>query len=262
MKLEDYKNKKKEEAEKLLRKQSTHRHHCLKCLRSKKACLCSHLKPFETRFEFVILMHPKEAKKQTVGTGRYTHLSLTNSRIIVGENFDNNPEVQKILSDKTIQPFLLYPGENAVNVSTEKLNLGTYTGEKPLVFILDGTWPCAKSMMRDSKTLHKIPRISFDSNIESKFVIKHQPAKFCLSTIESVYLLIQALENQGIEESKEKSESLLKMLEEIVKFQVACANDPSKQSYRSRPEGYKKPEERKDSLRWEKRMIVFDEKNY
>lgn len=262
MKLEDYKNKKNKEAEKLKEEYSTHRHHCLKCLRSIKACLCSHLKPFKTRFEFVILMHPKEAKKQTVGTGRYTHLSLTNSRIIVGENFDNNSEVQTILNDKTIQPFLLYPGENAVNISNEKLDLESYSGEKPLVFILDGTWPCAKSMMRDSKTLHQIPRISFDSNIESKFVIKHQPAKFCLSTIESVYLLISALEEQNIEKTKDQSKSLLNMLEEIVKFQVECANDPSKQSYRSRPEGYKKPEERKDSLRWEKRMIIFDEKNY
>jgi DTW domain-containing protein YfiP len=262
MKLEDYKKLKAIQREKLKQEEATYRTYCLDCLRSLNACLCQHLDPFETKFEYVILMHPKEAKKQTVGTGRYTSLSLKNCRIIVGENFDDNNEVQNILANKSYYPFLLYPGDSAHNISKDKLDSSHYSGKRPLIFIIDGTWPCAKSMMRDSPSLHKLPRISFDSTIESKFVIKHQPAKYCLSTIESVYVLISELERQGLEKTDGKKEGLLNILEQIVKYQVDCANDPSRASYRKRVEGYKKPEERTDSARWEKRMILFEEKNY
>ncbi len=262
MKLSDYKKKKEIQKESLLKEESLHRTYCLKCLRSQNACLCSHLTPFKTTFEIVILMHPKEAKKQTVGTGRYTHLSLINSRIIIGENFDENKEVRKILEDQKYYPFLLYPGEDALNISKEKMDSKLFEGKIPLVFIIDGTWPCAKSMMRDSTCLHGVPRISFDNSIESRFVIKHQPAKYCLSTIESVYIVLSELEKQGLESSNGKKEGLINMLDQIVKYQVECAEDPNKNSYRKRTDGYKKPEERKESTRWEKRMILFEEKNY
>jgi DTW domain-containing protein len=262
MKLSDYLDKKLKLQREKEKEESLHRNYCLQCLRSKNACLCSHLKPFETKFEIVILMHPKEAKKQTVGTGRYTHLSLKNSRIIVGENFDEDKEVQSLLRDETFFPFLLYPGEKALNISKDKLSPETYQGKRPLIFIIDGTWPCAKSMMRDTKSLHHIPRISFDNSIESRFVIKHQPAKYCLSTIESVYIVLSELEKQGLEVTNGKKEGLIHMLDQIVKFQIQCAEDPNKSSYRKRTKGYKNPEERKEATRWEKRMVLFEEKNY
>ena len=262
MKLEEYRRLKKLREDKLKQDEASFRTYCLNCLRSLNACLCENLRPFETLFKYVILMHPKEAKKQTVGTGRYTYLSLKNSKIIVGENFEENKEVQKILRDTSLYPFLLYPGEKAHNITKDKLDSRIYSGKQPLIFILDGTWPCAKSMMRDSPSLHKLPRISFDNAIESKFIIKHQPAKYCLSTIESVYILISELEKQGLEKTEEKKEGLLNMLDHIVKYQVDCANDPNRASYRKREEGYKKPEERTESVRWEKRMILFEEKNY
>ena len=43
---------------------------CYKCLRSKENCFCRFLNPFDSGIKFVILMHPKEAKRQRTGTGR------------------------------------------------------------------------------------------------------------------------------------------------------------------------------------------------
>lgn len=262
MNLKKYKQKRDLEKKALELEYSKHRTHCLDCLRSVKACLCNGIESFSTQFEFRILMHPKEARKESVGTGRYTNIVLNNCKIIIGENFDDNKEVQNIIKGEKYYPFLLYPGSEAVNITYDNIDKNKYHGKAPLIFIIDGTWPCAKSMMRDSITLHDLPRISFDSNIESKFTIKHQPARYCLSTIESVYQLLSGLERQGLENTDNKKEMLLKTLDRMVAFQVECATDPSKNSYRKRDDGYKKPHERQSSKRWDHRMILFEEKNY
>ena len=90
---------------------------CQNCIRPLEACFCSHITPFETNFQFILLMHPKEFKKEPIGTGRYTNHALSNCRIIVDSKFDNNQELEEVLSDNSKQVFLLYPGENSINIS-------------------------------------------------------------------------------------------------------------------------------------------------
>ena len=260
MNLTQYKEKKQKELQSF--NAQKRRVHCLECMRPQKACLCHHIEPFETQTQFCILMHPMEAKKESVGTGRYTNKCLKNCRIIVGESFDEDKEVQKILKDESLYPMILYPGESSINISTTKINRDDFKGKTPLIFVIDGTWPCAKSMMRDSKSLHDLPRVSFDNNEESKFSIKHQPAKYCLSTIESVYKLISELEKQGLENVGAQKETMPHLLSELVKFQIKCANDPALQTYKRKRSSYKSPSERKNAKRWEQRKICFEDKNY
>lgn len=262
MRIEDYQKRKMSEAQKLAAADARKRFVCLDCLRPPVACLCKHIKAFATNIHFCILMHPKEARKQKVGTGRLTHLILKNSQIIVDENFDDNPHVQKILNGDEYEPYLLYPGKNSTNLTTDKFQFKEPTKKKPLIFILDGTWPCAKSMMRESRCLHHLPRLSFSHESTSRFVIKHQPAKYCLSTIESVYVLLSHLEALSLEETENKKENLLELLEQLVKFQIKCASDPNLNHYRrdrdcSRP--YKDPSERVNSKKWESRLICFEQ---
>jgi len=42
-------------------------------------------------------MHPKEYKREKIGTGLMTQLQLENSEIIVGIDFTNNKRVNEIL---------------------------------------------------------------------------------------------------------------------------------------------------------------------
>lgn len=226
---------------------------CYDCYRPKKNCLCKILEPFETTFKFVLLMHPKEAKKQPLGTGRLTNKALLNCEIIIDKTFDKNTKVQEYLQNPLYQPYLLYPGKNAHNLSKEPYKL---SHKIPLLFILDGTWPCAKSMLRDSPTLHNIPRLSFQSETISRFKIKQQPAKYCLSTIESVYEVLTLLEKQKIENTNGRKERLLFALDAMVEFQIKCANDPNLVSYK-RKKPYKGIEERKPSLKWQERSVCF-----
>ncbi|MFI5391325.1 MAG: tRNA-uridine aminocarboxypropyltransferase [Bacteriovoracales bacterium] len=231
---------------------------CTKCLRSIKSCFCSAIEPFPTNTDFRILMHPKEAKRQKVGTGRIANLCLENSKIIIGEQFQNNLEVNNLINSPHFHTLILYPGETSHNITQGPITFDP--NKKLLVFIIDGTWPCAKSMMRDSKNLHHLPRISFETNEISKFKIKHQPAKYCLSTIESIYHLLNGLEKWNLEQLEGKQKILPQALERIVDFQLKCAIDPKLSGYRRG--AFSDPSKRKDSIKWESRKICFDEKNY
>ncbi len=232
---------------------------CYSCFRSKKACLCDEISCFETKTKVVILIHPKEAKKQRIGTGRLTQKSLSNSMMIMGIDFSEDNLVNKLINDTTKRCFLLYPGEEAINLSqNEEFPKGD--DRENVIFVLDGTWPCAKKMLRESKNLQALPRVCFDSNESSKFSIKHQPAEGCLSTIESVSLLLEELSKQKVESLGNGPKSMIDTLDKLVKFQRECAADPKKPGYRRKP--YSVQEHRESFIRPKSRLFYFDKKNF
>jgi len=48
-----------------------------------------------------------EFKKEKVGTGRFSHLILKNSEIIVDIGFDENKRFQEVLNDPEYESYLL-----------------------------------------------------------------------------------------------------------------------------------------------------------
>ncbi|MCP4352033.1 MAG: DTW domain-containing protein, partial [Desulfobacterales bacterium] len=89
------------------------------CLPSKACDRVKNLgKKLQTKTRFIILMHPKEYKKEKNGTGHMTKLQLENSEIIVGVDFTNNNRVNEILAKENSCSFLLYPGKDNFNLST------------------------------------------------------------------------------------------------------------------------------------------------
>jgi len=89
-------------------------------MRPSSSCICKHINTIETKTRFTILMHPKEYKREKIGTGRMTQLQLENSEIIVGIDFTNNKRVNEILSKEENSHFLLYPGKDNFNLSERK----------------------------------------------------------------------------------------------------------------------------------------------
>ena len=176
-------------------------------------------------------MHPKEYKKEKVGTGRMTKLQLENSEIIVGVDFTNNNRVNEILTKENSCSFLLYPGKDNFNLSVRKSSeLNSFMGNRPHVFILDGTWPCARKMLKLSKNLQKLKRVSFDNKIELNLIIKQQPASLCLSTIESVYTVLNLLKKGDLEQCETKG--FLIPFEKMIEYQLDYLLNPNSKHYR------------------------------
>jgi DTW domain-containing protein YfiP len=184
-----------------------------------------------TRTRFVFLMHPKEFKQEKAGTGRLTHLCLPNSEIHMGIGFDEHEPVQELIRNPANAPMLLYPGENARNLSRGELTPSDLCGRQLVVFLLDATWGCARKMLKLSPCLQRLPRIMFTPSSPSRFVIKQQPEVGCLSTLEATHEVLLALERGGLDRYHLPNQ-LLGLFQRMQDFQIKCALDPKLGGYR------------------------------
>jgi DTW domain-containing protein YfiP len=198
-------------------------------------------------------MHPMEFKKEKVGTGRFSHLILKNSEVLVDINFDENKRLKEILNDERYETFILYPGFETIDLGTNDLKVKAK--KIPQFIVIDGTWPCAKKMMKLSTCLHHIPRVSFSSDRVSEFKVKHQPLPGCLSTVESIHQVLLDLNRMGLESTGENHENLMDVFRYTVNQQIELAQDPNRQGYRKKP--FSIPEERRISKKWENRLLFF-----
>ncbi len=196
-----------------------HRGECYVCYRAKKNCLCGSVEPFATKMRFVILMHSKEARKQRTGTPRLAKLCLKNSELLTGIDFTGNERVNALLQDPSYSPFVLYPGPEAVNFKTMGKD-AFQEGKTLLVFVLDGTWRGARSLLNKSRNIRALPRLSFARSYLSQFVIKKQPMAHCVSTIEAIYYLCEEAEEAGYEKLKAKNKVLMEVFKKMVDTQI------------------------------------------
>jgi DTW domain-containing protein YfiP len=228
----------------------THRTTCYSCWKKISQCLCSSIIPFSTRTEIVLLMHPKEARKQKLGTGRMTLATLKNSRMYCAVNFDEHSEFQSLLKDPLRHVVLVYPSLDAQSLDgnlPKEWNQKMIKEDKILTLLLiDATWPCAKKMMKLSSSLHDLPMASFQKEYAGKFIIKHQPDNLCLSTLETVVHALNGLKSMGLEKTNSPIERLWDPFNEMLQFQVKCAEDPSIPSNRGRKS---RPEDRPENTR-------------
>lgn len=226
-------------------------------MRPTSSCICKYTSPVNTNTHFVILMHPKEQRKIKNGSGLMTSLQLKNSEVIVGVDFTNNIRVNELLDNEKSKSFLLYPGQENFNLSERKSpEVNSFMGATPTIFILDGTWPFARKMLKLSTNLQQLKRLSFDNRIKSKFVIKQQPKSLCLSTIESVYTVINLLKESNIEDCVTKD--FLTPFEKMIKYQIESILNPNNNNYR--PNKQDQISAKNNYMRKSKRNIVFEDR--
>jgi DTW domain-containing protein YfiP len=84
-------------------------------------------------------------------------------------------------------------------------------------------------MLKLSKNLQKLKRVSFDNTIKSKFIIKQQPESLCLSTIESVYTVLNLLKDGDLEECDTKD--FLIPFEKMIEYQLEYMLNPNNKNY-------------------------------
>lgn len=196
-----------------------HRGECYACRRPRKHCLCGIVRTFGTRMRFVILMHDKEAHKQRTGTARIARMCLENAELMVGKDFTRNERVNALIKDPAYSPFVLYPGPAAVNFKTMGKD-AVAQGRTLLVFVIDGTWRGAQTVLKKSPNVRALPRLSFHGSYVSQFKIKKQPMEHCVSTIEAIYYLCKEAEEAGYEKLDGRSGVLLDIFRELVDTQL------------------------------------------
>jgi DTW domain-containing protein YfiP len=183
----------------------------------------------QTRTHIVLLMHPMEWRREKCTTGRLACLNLANSEIIPGLAFDENPRYRALVDDPANYPVLLYPGPGAIDLCARPFPEGGPFGEtirarRLVAFIVDATWACSRAVLRASPSLLALPRMMFTPREKSRWIIKRQPADYCLSTIETIHELLRALEEAGLERYPDK-ERLLSVFAAMQEYQVRRAEE-------------------------------------
>lgn len=187
-------------------------------------CLCKYTEEIDSGIKFVLLMHPKEVKKNRTGTGWITRISLKGCEIIEGLDFAENTRLNKLLEEPQYYPVLLYPGEDAWTASHQKFKeeIGNRT---LLAIIIDSTWFCSRKIIQHNPQLLKLPKLSFSGSYRSIFTFKREPRPEYISTIETCYYLIKELQTAGIANQNVNPEPLMNVFKEMIKNQLRAENE-------------------------------------
>jgi DTW domain-containing protein YfiP len=159
---------------------------CARCFRPLTACFCAHVQVLPTRTRVLLLQHPRE-RRMAIGTARMAHLSLPNSVLRVGTDFSADPAVAEALAQPQL-PWLLFPGPTALDVTALP------SDRAQTLIVVDGTWWQARKLIKLNPALAALPRVSFTPRQPSRYLIRRQPAEFCVSTIEALAQVLEALE--------------------------------------------------------------------
>lgn len=219
MNIDDYRLKK----AKLLNQAPKYRVMCGTCAQPNFGCFCSQIKPFDSKINFVILIHPIEFKRR-IATGRMSHLSLQGSHLIKGQDYSDSELVNQLIDDPDYYSVILYPGPFSKNLSAmnevEKSKLFP-TNKKLRIFVIDGTWATARKMVRQSFNLKGLPRICFTPEKPSSFRVRKQPNENCFSTIEAIHQTIELVgESQGFATGERIHDCLLSVFDFMVQRQL------------------------------------------
>ena len=163
---------------------------CERCLFTPSTCICGAIKRLTNKVSVVILQHPSE-EKIAKNTAKLLNLSLTDCKIIKGEN---NTDFAMLNSLPVKSTVLLYPNEHATYLDDVKpkpaLNNITH------LIVIDGTWKKAYKILQLTPLLTKFKTVSFMQLPQNRYAIRKAPRADSLSTLEAVahsLLLIEQL---------------------------------------------------------------------
>lgn len=210
---------------------------CFTCLQPQRTCYCAYVRPFDPKLKFVILIHPLEVRRR-IATGRMSHLCLQGSNLLMGYDFSNNSRLNDLLADPCHFPVVLYPGKNSVNLTPLTPNERHHifpAGREPVIVVIDGTWSTAKKMLRRSRNLINLPRISFTPQKPSHFRVRQQPNADCYSTIEAIHHVIELLgESRGFDLATNSHRNLLQVFDKMVEQQLDFIRESESKNLGSR----------------------------
>jgi DTW domain-containing protein YfiP len=149
----------------------------------------------------LILQHPLE-EKHAKGSARLLHLSLPNSRLLVGEVFDEQ-ELDVLLhapfapAAQRKRPILLYPDtpdDADMAQPATSVDVARVGPEGLRLVVLDGTWRKSRKMLYANPLLQLLPRLALRETPASQYLIRKARGAHQLSTLEATCYALMQLE--------------------------------------------------------------------
>ncbi|NMP16752.1 tRNA-uridine aminocarboxypropyltransferase [Thalassotalea sp. Y01] len=166
------------------------RQYCTRCERPLVTCICKFVQTIDNHVQVWFLQHPKE-QHHSKGSAKLAHLSLRNSRILIGEDFSDCDALNQAIQDDQVNVRLLYPSNDAELARP----ISDQQQAKLVIVILDATWKKAYKMLQLSKNLQALPTITLDAEIKSQYVIRKHHKVNDVSSLEACAHALIALED-------------------------------------------------------------------
>lgn len=192
-----------------------HRPTCPRCQRPQSTCICGFVTPTPTACEVLILQHPLE-EHHAKNSARLLHLSLPNSRMVVGEAFD--AAALQALMPEPKYTVLLYPptayADHELPAPLDATQLANPAQVR--LVVLDATWRKSRKMLHLSPALQRLPRLALNGVPQGRYAIRkaHQPGQ--LSTLEATCAALTQLEGDAA-----RWQPLLQAFDDFVAQQLA-----------------------------------------
>ncbi len=181
---------------------------CSHCLRPEQTCICRWIAPTAHAVDVLILQHPAETR-HAKGSARLLHLSLPNSRLVIGEVFDEQA-LQALLygpAEARKQPVLLYPDTpddanlmqpaNTFDMSRTR-DMARLDLQPLRLVVLDGTWRKSRKMLYANTLLQSLPRLALRDAPASHYLIRKARGAHQLSTLEATCYALMQLEDDDV----------------------------------------------------------------
>ncbi|MFK7765735.1 MAG: tRNA-uridine aminocarboxypropyltransferase [Mariniblastus sp.] len=160
------------------------RERCYGCFRPVSQCYCDAIPRIQNKTEVLILQHKRE-RDHPFNTARMVRAGLLNSRLLSAKN--------SVLATMDLKLGdgcgLIYPSRDA------KVLTDLSPSERPKqIVLLDGTWPQARTMVRDIPVLQNLPCYKLAPTEPGKYRIRLEPDDVSLSTVEAAVEALRELE--------------------------------------------------------------------
>lgn len=180
---------------------------CPRCLRPQTHCLCPLIPSLDSRTRVLLLQHPSEVN-HALNTARLAALGLSNSQLLVGEVFEDLPE---LLNPPGYATRLLFPADDAQPLQAYA------PGEQPMLLVVpDGTWRKARKLLHLNPLLAALPRVTLANGGVSRYRLRKAPGPGALSTVEAIAQALQVLE------APQSFDALLQPFEALIEGQIAA----------------------------------------
>ncbi|MDR7380362.1 DTW domain-containing protein YfiP [Rhodoferax ferrireducens] len=166
---------------------------CARCLRAQRSCICQWIRPIAHQVGVLILQHPLEVYNAK-GSARLLHLSLPNSRLLVGETF-TEADV-RVSAGRLVLLYPDTPQDVALGLPAAPALPQDWLQDpaRLCLVVLDGTWRKSRKLLFQNPLLQQLPRLALRDMPPSQYRIRkaHKPDQ--LSTLEACCAALAQLE--------------------------------------------------------------------
>jgi DTW domain-containing protein YfiP len=156
-------------------------------------CFCDSIPTLDLKTRLTLVVHYKELLRPT-NTGSLAVKALTNSEMLIRGEINKQIDLTHYLKPE-YRPLLLYPAQNAVELTTEFIN----QDPRPIHLIVpDGNWRQASKVHYRHHEIKDIPRVVLPGLKTQLPTMRKETEEYGMATLQAIACAFKLIENESV----------------------------------------------------------------